>query len=145
MKIDLYDWIKNHEGLRLKPYRDIIGKLTIGIGRNLEDVGITEDEAFLMLVNDINRCESELIEIFGKDEFLLYPEPVRVVLYDMIFNLGKPKFLKFKKMIQAIKDKDWYVMIREMRDSKWCRQLSKRCDNNSNLILNWLEKGENNG
>jgi len=145
MKIDLYDWIKNHEGLRLKPYRDIIGKLTIGIGRNLEDVGITEDEAFLMLVNDINRCESELIEIFGKDEFLLYPEPVRVVLYDMIFNLGKPKFLKFKKMIQAVKDKDWYVMIREMRDSKWCRQLSKRCDNNSNLILNWLEKGENNG
>ena len=145
MKIDLYDWIKNHEGLRLKPYRDIIGKLTIGIGRNLEDVGITEDEAFLMLVNDINRCESELIEIFGKDEFLLYPEPVRVVLYDMIFNLGKPKFLKFKKMIQAIKDKDWYVMIREMRDSKWCRQLPKRCDNNSNLILNWLEKGENNG
>ena len=35
-----------HEGLRLKPYRDTVGKLTIGVGRNLDDVGITRAEAF---------------------------------------------------------------------------------------------------
>ncbi len=34
-----------HEGLRRKPYRDTVGKLTIGAGRNLDDVGITREEA----------------------------------------------------------------------------------------------------
>lgn len=144
MKDKVYEWIKNHEGLRLKPYRDTVGKLTIGVGRNLDDVGITEDEAYLLFRHDIDRCDNELREIFGED-FFFYPEQVKVVLYDMIFNLGKPRFMNFKNMIQAVKDKNWYVMVREMRDSKWCRQLPNRCDNNSNLILDWLEKGGNNG
>ena len=95
-----------------------------------------------MFTNDLNRCHDELKDIFGK-EFSSYPEPVRVVLYDMIFNLGKPRFLKFKKMIQAVKDKDWNKMVTEMKDSKWCKQLPNRCNNNSKLILDWLKnKGE---
>ena len=42
-----------HEGLRLKPYRDSVGILSIGVGRNLDDVGISEDEAMVLLGNDI--------------------------------------------------------------------------------------------
>lgn len=38
-----------HEGLKLKPYQCTAGKLTIGVGRNIEDMGITEDEAIYML------------------------------------------------------------------------------------------------
>ncbi len=30
-----------HEGLKLKPYRCTAGKLTIGIGRNLDNCGIS--------------------------------------------------------------------------------------------------------
>jgi len=37
------------EGLKLKPYKCPAGKLTIGIGRNLEDRGITEQEAQMLL------------------------------------------------------------------------------------------------
>jgi len=49
-----------HEGLRLKPYRCTAGKLTIGIGRNLDDSGISQSEAHIMLINDIMNCEKQL-------------------------------------------------------------------------------------
>ena len=42
------------EGLELKPYRDSVGKLTIGIGRNLDDKGISESEARMLLANDVD-------------------------------------------------------------------------------------------
>ena len=37
------------EGLRLRPYADTVGKTTIGVGRNLTDVGISHDEALALL------------------------------------------------------------------------------------------------
>ena len=51
-----------HEGLRLKPYRCTAGKLTIGIGRNLDDCGISQKEAYAMLERDILECEQRLLE-----------------------------------------------------------------------------------
>ena len=57
MKANLLERIKEqlvrHEGLRLKPYRCSAGKLTIGIGRNLDDCGISQSETYVMLINDI--------------------------------------------------------------------------------------------
>ena len=50
-----------HEGLRLKPYRCTAGKLTIGVGRNLEDKGISQQEAYELLENDIRECEVQLL------------------------------------------------------------------------------------
>jgi len=124
-----------HEGLRLKPYKCPAGKLTIGVGRNIEDNGITKDEALYLLENDIKRCLKELEDIFGK-EFFYYPEEIKIVLTDMIFNLGKSKFLKFKKMIQAVKDKNYMEMVKQMEDSKWCRQQVK---NRCNELIKFLE------
>lgn len=49
----LKDMLIRHEGLKLKPYRDTVGKLTIGAGRNLNDLGISEREAMFLLDNDI--------------------------------------------------------------------------------------------
>ena len=46
-------WIKICEGTQLEPYLDTVGKLTIGIGRNLSDCGIRLDEAELMFQNDL--------------------------------------------------------------------------------------------
>lgn len=48
------------EGLRLKPYRCAAGKLTIGVGRNLDDKGITSDEAMALLDDDITECLTDL-------------------------------------------------------------------------------------
>jgi lysozyme len=54
------DLLKKHEGLRLKPYRCSADKLTIGYGRNLDDVGISEEEAEMLLLNDLLTANIEV-------------------------------------------------------------------------------------
>ena len=130
--MNIKEFLIKHEGLRLKPYTCPAGKLTIGVGRNIEDNGISEDEAMILLENDIKRCEAELVDVFT--EFYTYPENVQIALIDMIFNLGKPRFLKFKKMIQAIKDKDFLKASKEARNSRWCGQVGSRCDDIVTLL-----------
>ena len=113
------------EGLRLKPYIDTVGKITIGVGRNLDDVGISKDEALYMLNNDIKRAKEDVKKVFGElfDEL----DSVRqAVLIDMMFNLGLPRFLTFKKFIQAVKEKDFIKASQEMLDSKWANQVKDR-------------------
>ena len=47
MKYDADEFVEmvaKHEGMVLEPYRDSLGISTIGIGRNLEDGGITDVE-----------------------------------------------------------------------------------------------------
>ena len=134
--MNVKDLLIKHEGLKLKPYICPTGHLTIGVGRNLDDLGISEDEAMYLLENDIERVKKELREIFPKyDEF---PENVKMVLIDMDFNLGKSRFLTFKKMIQAVKKRDWEAMIREMKNSRWCKQVKSRCEDDLKLIEDLL-------
>ncbi|MEA2059606.1 MAG: glycoside hydrolase family protein [Thermodesulfobacteriota bacterium] len=117
----LADQLIAHEGLRLKPYLCPAGKLTIGVGRNLEDRGITEKEARLLLENDIQDCIADLQKIFQDENggFDFLPESVQMVLEDMRFNLGYNGFRTFKKMIQAVREHDFNKACREMQDSKW--------------------------
>ena len=113
-----------HEGLRLKPYTDTVGKLTIGIGRNLDDRGITNDEAFYLFFNDVDIAVLDLMRIFP--DFSGWTENRRNALIDMMFNIGNTRFLGFKKMIAAIKVDDWTTAANEMRHSKWAEQLPSR-------------------
>jgi lysozyme len=101
----IIDLLTRHEGLRLKPYKDTVGKLTIGVGRNLDDIGITREEANMMLIHDIARVEQELNECLPWWASL---DPVRqAVLVDLGFNLGvktgnPPKLLTFKTTLGLI-------------------------------------------
>jgi len=114
------------EGLRLKPYRDTVGKLTIGVGRNLDDVGISEGEAIAMLENDIDRAEG------GLDRNLPWwrgLDAVRQeVLVNMTFNLGINGLLGFKNTLASIKAGLWKNAARGMLASKWCRQVGARAE-----------------
>lgn len=116
----------NHEGLRLKPYRCSAGKLTIGIGRNIDDVGISEAEAMLMLGNDIDACVDDLRGMF--QGFDLFPENIQHVLIDMRFQLGPKRLRRFRMMIRAVENQDWAAMIREMKDSTWYGQTRNRAN-----------------
>ena len=129
------DLIIKHERLELKPYKDTVGKLTIGVGRNLDDMGISEDEAMYMFKNDIKRCKNELCKIFSN--FNELPDNVKLVLTDMIFNLGKNRFLEFKKMIAAIKEGDFKRAAEEAKNSKWCGQVKSRCKDDCKLLTNF--------
>ena len=116
------------EGVRLKPYRDSVGKLTIGVGRNLDDVGISYDEALYMLENDIEKAMSDASKIFPPTLFLSLDDVRRAVILDMLFNLGYKRFLGFRKFVQAVKERDWEKAAKEMLDSKWARQVGKRAE-----------------
>ena len=117
--------LERHEGLRLKPYRDTVGKLTIGIGRNLDDVGIAPEEAELMLDNDIDAVERHLKTVDEYSEL----DPVRqVVLANMCFNLGFYGLMAFRRMWKAIARRDYVAAAAEMLDSRWARQVGSRAD-----------------
>lgn len=113
-----------HEGLRLKPYKCTSGKLTIGIGRNIEDMGISESEAFIMLDNDINYYTRNL---YNAKPIVRQLNPARRnVLINMAFNLGVPRLMKFKKMWLAIEIGYYDDAANEMLDSKWANRVGNR-------------------
>lgn len=113
-----------HEGLRLKPYRCTSGKLTIGVGRNLEDTGITEDEAYHMLAHDIVRVYQELDDALVW--FTALDSVRQLALVDMCFNLGLQGLLQFKRMLSAIEACDWVTAGYSVLDSKYARQVKGR-------------------
>lgn len=119
----LLQQLQHHEGLRLKAYRDTVGKLTIGYGRNLDDRGISEDEAGFMLDNDIDLVEAELERM----PLYLSVGPIRqVVLANMAFNMGVPTLLTFRRMLGALAERDWDRAAAEMLDSRWASQVGSR-------------------
>lgn len=120
----LKELLIKHEGLRLKPYRCTAGKLTIGVGRNLDDKGITEAEAMVMLDNDIRAITRALSETFSW--FIFLDNVRKAVVVSMVFNLGLGGFLKFKNTIAAIRDKDWNKAADNMLQSKWAEQVGQR-------------------
>ena len=125
---ELKEMIKRHEGFRQFPYKCTAGKLTIGYGRNLTDKGISLIEASKLLAYDISSAQIGVCGVFAFSAAELGPIPQVVyrALVDMMFNLGFTRFKGFKKMIAAIKEKDWNLAADEMLDSKWAKQVGQR-------------------
>lgn len=117
--------VKEGEGLRLKPYRCTAGKLSVGYGRNLDDVGITESEADYLLLNDLDRAEKDAQKLPGYDKC---SQIRRDVLIEMVFNLGLPRVLGFRKMLAAISNGDYKEAAAQMLDSKWHTDVGNRAD-----------------
>jgi len=163
MKYDrdkLMDKLVAHEGLRLQVYKDTLGIDTIGIGRNLEGRGISEEEldwmdipnmdaiyehgiseadATYLAQNDVQIVEEELLRAHPCVEDL---DAVRqLVLIDMAFNLGVPRLNKFKKMWAAIHENKFDVAAKEMLDSRWANQVKSR----STKLAHAMHHGEFNG
>lgn len=116
----LFNLLLEDEGLRLKVYKCSRGKWTIGIGRNVEDKGITENEAYGLCHNDITEVMDDLDVLTPRIESL--SEARKLALYSMRFQLGHRGFRGFQKMIAALDEGDFAKTAREMLDSKWAKQ-----------------------
>ena len=149
-----------HEGMRLDVYKDTLGINTIGIGRNLDDRGITKDEldwmdypsieyvysdgiteadAIYLAQNDVQIVEEELLRAHPCVDRL---DAVRqLVLVDMAFNLGVPRLCKFKKMWAADEAEDFPTAAKEMLDSRWANQVKSR----ATKLAHAMHHGEFNG
>ena len=143
------------EGLRLQVYKDTLGIDTIGIGRNLEDrgitkqeldeldipsidhvykYGITEADAVYLATNDVQIVEEELVRAHPCVDRL---DSVRqLICIDMAFNMGVPRLCKFKKMWAAIEAEDYPTAAKEMLDSRWAKQVKGRATKLANAMHN---------
>ena len=136
-----------HEGLRLKPYRCTAGKLTIGIGRNLDDCGISQSEAYIMLINDIMNCEKQLQQKIP-DIYNGLDEVRKSVLLNMCISIPQSRFaplrepcylginglLGFKNTLAFVKAGDWERAANGMLASKWAKQFGRRAIELSELM-----------
>lgn len=119
--------IIQHEGMRLKPYTDTTGHLTIGIGRNLDDNGISQDEAMYLFNNDLTSCESGLSSYSW---YCSLDEVRQGVLIELTFNIGLSKVLQFVNMISALKNGAYSKAATELLSSKWATQVGQDRANN---------------
>lgn len=117
-----------HEGVKPFAYKCSANKTSIGVGRNLEDKGLSQSEIDLLLYNDIEECENDLNKIYGFTFFENLPDDIQMVQLDMRFNLGYSGYRGFKKMIQAVKDLDFAEAVKQMIDSNWYVQVPKRAN-----------------
>lgn len=112
-----------HEGLRLFPYRDAVGKLTIGVGRNLTDRGLSKDEAYYLLQNDVADCVADCRSFPWFDGL----NDVRQrVIVDLRFNLGPKGLRTFKNTLALIARGEYAKAAANMLKSKWALQVGQR-------------------
>ena len=120
----LQDQLIRDEGIRLRPYKDSVGKLTVGVGRNLDDVGISTDEAMLLLRNDITAATNSLEQAFPWTQAM---DSVRQsALVNMAFNMGIGGLARFKNFLAACQQGDWAEAKVQMLDSIWAEQVGAR-------------------
>jgi lysozyme len=141
---ELVKMIAIHEGIVLNVYQDHLGIDTVGIGRNLQDrgitdgelsfinktmdevyeVGLTEEEAYYLCMNDIAIVEKELLA--NKPIVNQLNDVRQMVLVDMAFNMGVPRLMAFKNMWLAIEKVNYQLANEEMIDSRWAGQVGSR-------------------
>jgi lysozyme len=119
MLVKLKKSLIKHEGCSNFPYFDEIGKITIGIGFNLTDRGVTDEWIAENYTKDVDYFYNILVNIF--DWFKDLNEDRKIILVDMCF-MGFKHFLSFKKMIDALSKGDYKTASYEMLDSKWAKQ-----------------------
>ena len=142
---DLKARVRLHEGVRTQMYLDSLGKATIGIGhlikphereRYAEGVAISMDEVEELFEMDLNRAaagaESLIKECIGHD----LPPHIEEVILEMVYQLGTQGVRNFKKFWKALRIKDWKTAAFEMKDSRWHKQTTKRCESLAEIVAN---------
>lgn len=124
--------VARHEGYRKLPYRDTLGILTIGHGRNLESNGISRGEALVLLSNDLVAIERELserLDFWGKLDNVR-----QAALLDMGM-MGVARLLRFNLMLDAMRLGNWEEAAKEALSSLWAREVgSDRSHYDSEMI-----------
>ena len=120
------------EGLELKPYTDTVGKTTIGVGRNLSDVGITRAEAMHLLENDIGKASAELDRV--KPSWRDMSDDQQRALVNLTFNMGMPRLQHFKKMWAALESGRFATAADELLNSRYASQVGDRAKRMAELL-----------
>jgi lysozyme len=133
---NMYDKVKEmlvrHEGVMCTLYQCSEAKWTIGVGRNLQDRGVTEDEAMYLLDNDIKRVMSQLDEYWTV--WRSFPEKAQLCCVDMTFQMGIKGFMGFRRTRALMEMGMWLEASEELLDSKYAIQTPNRANYNSRQL-----------
>ena len=137
MNLDkLREELAEDEGCKYEIYLDHLGLPTFGIGHLItkndpeygKDVGTVIEQSRVQSAFNLD------IAVTIEDCHRLYkdfddlPEEAQLIIANMMFNLGYPRYSKFKKKIQAVKDGNWLEAAVQMKDSRWYKQVTNRAD-----------------
>ena len=132
----MYDNIKEmlikNEGLVCQPYHCSAGKLTIGVGRNLDANGISEDEAMYLLENDIQRVIDSLDKNWSVWRQL--PIPCQEIAIDCTFQMGITGWMNFRRTRALMEMGAYLEASEEILRSKYAVQTPNRAARNSRKL-----------
>jgi len=132
------------EGLVNEIYEDHLGYATFGIGHLVlesdpefgQDVGtpVTEERTIECFEHDVQSVLKDCKKLHeGWDG---YPQEVKQVIANMMFNMGLTRLSKFNKHNAALQSGDWNGAAVEGRDSRWHKQVTNRAER----LMERLEK-----
>ena len=129
------------EGLVLKPYHCSQNYLSIGVGRNLDSNGITEEEAMYLLDNDIHKVIEQLDKQW--EVWRTFPDAAKYVCIDVAFNMGINTWMSFRKTRAYMELGEWEKAASEILDSKYAEQVGRRAIFNSEQLASCQKKQKN--
>ena len=144
-RVRVFGQLQIDEGIVNEIYKDHLGYDTFGVGHLIlesdpeygQPVGtdISPERVADAFDDDLDIAISECETLYGAAWFYL-PEEVQEILVNMLFNMGRPRLTKFKKMNSAIEAGDWKTAAVEGRDSRWYDQVGARAER----LMGRLEK-----
>ena len=136
-RVRVFGRLQIDEGIVNEIYEDHLGYATFGVGHLIlesdpeygQPIGtdISPERVADAFDHDLDIAISECETLYGAAWFYL-PEEVQEILVNMLFNMGRPRLTKFKKMNSAIEAGDWKTAAVEGRDSRWYNQVGARAE-----------------
>ena len=122
------------EGVKYEIYNDHLGYPTFGIGHLVLDsdpeagqetgTPVSEDRVAEAFDHDVETVIADCERLYP--EFDELPEECKLIIANMMFNMGRPRLSKFKGMKAGVDSRDWNKAADEMIDSAWYRQVPNR-------------------
>ena len=128
--------IEQDEDVVYKTYNDHLCNLTCGIGHLVLK---TEPEYNWPLGTEITKAR--VTQLYNQDigialrdakwihpDFDELPEPAKIVIASLCFQLGLPRYQKFKLHHAAVEARNWREAAAQLRDSNLYRQTKNRTE-----------------
>ena len=134
----LEEQVKQHEGYREILYKDTLNKSTIGYGhlcrpeeKWIEGKRYPRKQLIKVFKYDLQKAIDGAGRLIGDVDL---PDEAKMVICNMIFQMGTNGVSKFVKFLDNIKNKRFSEAADEMIDSKWFRQTGARSSELAQII-----------
>ena len=135
-KEKLKETLKIDEGVVYEIYNDHLGYATFGIGHLVLETDPEHGQTVGTPVSEerVNECFKKDVQTVIEDCKKLhdgwdgYPQEVKQVIANMMFNMGLTRLSKFKNHNAALQSGDWKEAAKEGRDSRWYKQVTNRAE-----------------